>query len=199
MLDYPPVVQRLIGALKQLPSIGPRSAERLALHILNQDKQLAVSLHEAIREAREKVRPCRECGFIADQELCEICRSSNRQEGVLCVVEQATDVLIFERSGAYHGHYHVLGGCLSPLDNIGPEELQIPQLLNRIKKRKIKELVIGLNADVKGETTSIYLAREAKALGVKVTRLATGISVGGALEFADSVTLSHALNDRKEI
>ncbi|MDR0533323.1 MAG: recombination mediator RecR [Verrucomicrobiales bacterium] len=198
-MDYPPSVQRLIAALRQLPSVGPRSAERLALHILKSDKTLADNLAISVNEAREKVRPCSRCGFYAESDVCEICSDANREPGVICIVEQPTDVITFEKSGAFKGSYHVLGGSLSPLDDIGPEELNIPKLLARIREQGIREVIIALNTDVKGETTMLYLARELHQLGIKVTRLATGISIGSSLEYADSVTLSHAIGDRKEV
>jgi recombination protein RecR len=198
-MDYPPSVQRLIAALRQLPSVGPRSAERLALHILKSDKTLADNLALSLSEARNRVRPCSRCGFYAESDVCEICSDANREQGVICIVEQPTDVITFEKSGAFKGFYHVLGGSLSPLDDIGPEELNIPKLLNRIREQGVREVIIALNTDVKGETTMLYLARELHQLGIKVTRLATGISIGSSLEYADSVTLSHAIGDRKEV
>jgi len=199
MLDYPPAVRQMIAALRQLPTIGPRSAERLALHILKSDPALADSLARSIETGRQAIRPCTRCGFYAQQPLCEVCLDSARNSALLCIVEQASDVLAFEKSGAFQGLYHVLGGCLSPLDEIGPEELQIPRLLQRLREGGITEVILGLNAEVKGETTTLYLAREIHALGLKVSRLATGISVGGSLEFADSATLGHALKDRKVV
>lgn len=186
-------------ALRRLPSVGPRSAERLALHILKSGSDPARSLAESILEAGSVVRPCANCGFFSQEPLCDLCRDSTRISKLLCVVEQATDVLAFEKSGGFKGLYHVLGGCLSPLDEIGPEELNIPRLLKRIREESVEEVILGLNTDVKGETTTLYLAHEIHALGVRVTRLATGISVGGALEYADSATLGHALKDRKPI
>lgn len=199
MLDYPPAVRHLIAALRQLPSVGPRSAERLALHILKSEPLLAESLSQSIARARGAIRPCSSCGFYAQETLCDLCRDTSRNPRLVCVVEQATDVLSFEKSAAFKGLYHVLGGCLSPLDDIGPEELQIPRLLGRLRDQDAEEVIIGLNTDVKGETTTLYLAREIRTLGIKVTRLATGISVGGSLEYADSLTLGHAIEGRKEV
>jgi recombination protein RecR len=142
---------------------------------------------------------CPECGFFAEDGMCQICQSQTRQRDVLCVVESQTDVLAFEKSGAFSGLYHVLHGLLSPLDGIGPEELKLPELFARIKKLNVREVVLGLSADVRGETTAIYLANELKPMGVSVTQLATGIAVGSGLEFVDSVTLSHALQQRKPV
>ncbi|MDR1304983.1 MAG: recombination mediator RecR [Verrucomicrobiales bacterium] len=198
-MNYPPSVRRLIESLRQLPSIGPRSAERLALHILRADPALAENLAASVSGARRTVRPCECCGFYAEAPRCEICAAADREAGVVCVVEQPADVVNFEKSGAFKGRYHVLGGSLSPLDDIGPEELNIAKLLARVRDEQLREVVIALNTDVKGETTTLYLARELRQLGVKVTRLATGISIGTSLEYADSVTLSHALGGRKEV
>jgi recombination protein RecR len=198
-MDYPPSVQRLIFALRQLPSVGPRSAERLALHILKSDSSLAESLAISVSEARRNVRPCSRCGFYAEGPICEICSDPNRDTKTICIVEQPTDVLSFEKSGAFKGLYYVLGGSLSPLDDIGPEELNIPKLLARISDEGVQEVIIALNTDVKGETTMLYLARELHQLNIKVSRLATGISIGSSLEYADSLTLSHAIGDRKEV
>ncbi|MDR1144774.1 MAG: recombination mediator RecR [Verrucomicrobiales bacterium] len=198
-MNYPPSVCRLIESLRQLPSIGPRGAERLALHLLRADPALAETLAASVSGARRAVRPCECCGFYAETPRCEICAAADREAGVVCVVEQPADVVNLEKSGAFKGRYHVLGGSLSPLDDIGPEELNIAKLLARVRDEQLREVVIALNTDVKGETTTLYLAHELRQLGVKVTRLATGISIGASLEYADSVTLSHALGDRKEV
>lgn len=199
MLEYPPPIRRLIAAFKQLPTVGPRSAERLALHMLKEGAHVSENLVQALNEVRSDVRRCKCCGFFSEEELCSICSDEKRDSTLACVVEEPSDVISFERSGAFTGKYHVLGGCLSPLDGIGPEELGVPRFLERAQRDGIKEVILGLNADAKGETTSVYLARELKELNITVTRLATGISVGGSLEFADSVTLSHALQDRKQV
>ncbi|MDR1191056.1 MAG: recombination mediator RecR [Verrucomicrobiales bacterium] len=199
MMDYPPTVRRLIESLRQLPSVGPRSAERLALHILRAEPALAQTLAASISGARDAVRPCERCGFYAETPVCEICAAADRDPHTVCIVEQPTDVITFEKSGAFKGLYHVLGGSLSPLDDIGPEELHIPKLINRLRGQGAREAILALNTDVKGETTTLYLARELRQLGIKVTRLATGISIGSPLEYADSLTLTHALGDRKEV
>jgi recombination protein RecR len=198
-MEYPPSVDRLIRAFKQLPSIGARSAERLAIHLLNRPPEEAGELSAALREAMERVRPCERCGFFPKNPLCHICRDSRREPGILAVVQQASDVLVIERSHSFRGRYHVLGGVLSPLDGIGPEELHIPQLLTRIDSEQIGEIILALGADVRSETTSLYLANELKSRPVKVSQLATGISAGGPLEFADAASLAHALQDRKVI
>ncbi len=199
MLDYPPAVRKLIAALRQLPTIGPRSAERLALHILQQEESYALSIADSIREARARIKSCPVCGFYCEIDLCEICSDKKRDHRTICVVERPADVISLERSGTYHGLYHVLGGTLSPLDGIGPEQLNIPSLLRRCAGSEVSEIVLALGHDVKGETTSLYLSGELKTASLRVTRLATGLSVGGSLEYADPQTLVHALQGRKEI
>lgn len=199
MVEYPPAVKKLMEALRQLPSIGPRSAERLALHILREDASLAEGLSSALRAARNSVHACERCGFYAEGPLCEICSDARRNPKLLCVVEQPTDVIAFEKSGSFNGRYFVLGGTLSPLDGIGPEELGVDALLRQVEQDGTEEVVLGLSPDTRGETTALYLAGEFKKRKVRVTRLATGVSVGGGLEYVDSVTLGHALAGRREI
>ena len=199
MADYPPAALRLVAALRKLPGIGPRSAERLALHLLSAPPGAAKELAHVLQEARNQIHPCPECGFFSEDGLCEICRDKNRDSSLLCVVEHAPDVLNFERSAAFKGKYHVLGGLLSPLDGIGPDELKIPTLLKRTKESKVHEVILGFGTDARGETTAIYLAKELSALGIKITRLATGVAAGSGLEFVDSITLGHALSHRRSI
>lgn len=199
MIDYPPAVKKLISALRQLPSVGPRSAERLALHILQEDSLYAHALADSLKEARDRIKPCSRCGFFSEHTVCEVCSDPKRDSQILCVVERPADVLAIEKSATYRGLYHVLGGLLSPLDGIGPEQLSIPSLISRTRDGTILEAVLALGHDVKGETTSLYLAEELKKNGIKVTRPATGISVGTSLEYTDPQTLVHALQGRKEI
>ncbi len=199
MAEYPVILQELISALKQLPAIGPRSAERLALYLIQGTTTDSFRLADAIRLAREKIHPCIQCGFFAEEERCPICKNPKRDQSLWCIVEQASDVLKFEKSGIFHGLYHVLGGRLSPLDQIGPEQLSIISLLERIKKNPPQEIILALNADVEGETTALYLVPLLKEFGIKISRLATGLPAAGGLEFADNVTLGYALQGRKEI
>lgn len=199
MLDYPPALRKLIATLRRLPGIGPRGAERIALHLLEDDSPLALELADALREARDRIRPCPKSRFFSEGGLSAMFTDPTRDPGLVCVVEHDSDVLAFEKSGAFKGMYFVLGGCLSPLDDIGPDDLHIPDLLAWIREDRIREVILGLGADTRGETTSLYLSREIKALGVKVTRLATGLSIGTSLEYADALTLTHALQDRKEV
>ena len=181
MADYPPAALRLVAALRKLPGLGPRSAERLALHLLSAPPGASEDLAHAVRQARSQIIPCPECSFFSEDGLCEICRDRSRDESLLCVVE------------------HVLGGLLSPLDGIGPDELKIPTLLARAKKNQTREVILGFGTDARGETTALYLAKELSALGLKITRLATGVAAGSGLEFVDSITLGHALFHRREI
>lgn len=199
MVEYPPAFQELIAALRQLPSVGPRSAERLALYLLESAPAVSGRLAAAIADCRERIVPCRCCGFYAEGELCAICADDKRERQVWCVVEQPSDVLKLEKSGSFRGLYHVLGGRLSPLDGVGPEQLRITQLQTRLEQEKPTEVILALGADVEGETTALYLAPIVKACGARVTRLATGLPAGGGLEFADSVTLGYALSGRREL
>lgn len=199
MADYPPAALRLVAALRHLPGIGPRSAERLALHLLSAPPGASQELAHALQTARQQIHPCPACGFFSEDGLCEICRDQNRDPSLLCVIEHAPDVLSFERSGAFKGNYHVLGGLLSPLDGIGPDELKIPALLQRTKDHQVQEVILGFGTDARGETTAIYLGQELSPLGIKITRLATGVAAGSGLEFVDSITLGHALSHRRSI
>ncbi|MCU0797029.1 MAG: recombination mediator RecR [Akkermansiaceae bacterium] len=194
-IDYPESVHRLILELKALPGVGPRSAERMAIWLIQSAKADPSSLSAALLEAKETVRPCQRCGFFSTQEGCRVC-DHPRREAVLCVVEQATDVLPMERSGAFSGRYHCLGGKLSPLDNVTPEDLRIGPLLERIRDESIEEVILALGADVEGEATANYLAG---LLGgrCRVTRLAQGLPAGGGLEHADALTLARALEGRR--
>ncbi|NJK93246.1 MAG: recombination protein RecR [Blastochloris sp.] len=198
MLDYPASIRKLIASLRQLPGVGPRNAERLALHLLQPRSELALGLAESLREVKIRVQACPCCGFFTEEDRCEICRDNRRDSTQICVVEKAADVLSLEKSGSFRGLYHVLGGTLSPLDGIGPEQLNISPLLERCRSL-VREVVLALGQDVKGETTSLYLAGELKSSGLRVSRLATGLSVGGSLDYADPQTLTHALQGRKEL
>lgn len=194
-IDYPESVHRLILELKALPGVGPRSAERIAIWLIQSSKAHPVALSEALLDAKEQVRPCPRCGFFATDEGCRVC-DHPRREPILCVVEQATDVLPMERSGAFSGRYHCLGGKLSPLDHVTPEDLRIGPLLERIRDENIEEVILALGADVEGDATANYLAG---LLGgrCRVTRLAQGLPAGGGLEHADALTLARALQGRR--
>ncbi len=192
-------LNNLIGVLSKLPGIGPKTATRLAFFILRMPTQEAEELADAIRKVKEEVKVCRECGNYADEEICDICSDQKRDRSVLCVVADPRDVIAIDNTREYRGLYHVLGGVLSPLDGVGPEQLRIRELLDRLKESDVTEVIIALSPTVEGEATAIYLAKLIKPLGVKVTRIAPGIPVGGELDYADPATLIKSLEGRREI
>lgn len=197
--DFPEPVRNLVAELKQLPGIGSRSAERMAVWLLQNKKADPTKLSEALIHAHETIIPCPVCGFFATREICDICADPKRDESLLCVVEQATDVLPLERAGVFKGKYHCLGGKLSPLDRVSPEDLNIPQLLRRLDgKDGNMEIILALGADVEGEATSNYLADMLRGKSAKVTRIAQGLPAGGGLEHADELTLIRALQGRRD-
>ena len=196
---YEGVVQDLIDELGRLPGIGPRSAQRIAFHLLKIPADDVVRLATAIRDAKEKVRFCSRCFNVTDQELCGFCRDDRRDSRVVCVVEESRDIVAVERTGEFTGRYHVLLGAMSPLEGIGPEQLKIRELLARIEPEGIEEIILCTNPNTEGEVTSMYLARQLKPLGLKVTRPASGLPVGGDLEYADELTLGRALEGRREL
>ena len=198
---FAPPVNRLIGELGKLPGIGQRTAQRLAFYLLSVPDEEALPLAEAIREVKEKVGQCEVCFNLAVDSTCRICQDERREGAVICVVEQPSDVIPIERTGEFHGRYHVLGGALSPIDGVDPENLHITELLERVSGNGVRELVIATNATTTGEATALYLAdavRE-RAPEVAVTRLASGLPVGSDLEYADEVTLGHALRGRRAL
>jgi recombination protein RecR len=201
MTEYPPAFNELVEALRQLPSVGPRSAERYALFLLQADAKVSERLAAALTAARAEILPCKHCGFYAQglDALCSICANPQRDQTLWCVVEQASDVIKLEKSNFFRGLYHVLGGRLSPLDRVGPEDLSIAKMEQRLATAPPKEAVLALGADAEGETTALYLAPILKKANVKVSRLAMGLPAGGGLEYADSVTLGYALSGRREL
>ena len=196
---YTPPVQSLIDELGRLPGIGPKSAQRIAFHLLKASPDDANRLAHAIREAKEKVRFCERCFNVADGPLCPICSDDRRDPTIVCVVEESRDIVAIERTGEFRGRYHVLLGAMSPLEGIGPEQLKIRELLNRIGPEGIEEVIVCTNPNTEGEVTAMYLARMLKPLGLTVTRIASGLPVGGDLEYADELTLGRALEGRREI
>lgn len=196
---YSKSLQRLISALHRLPGIGPKSAQRLAFHILKSSRAEANELAQAILAAKENMKSCSVCGNITDSDPCLICDDSTRDGSTICVVEQPQDIFIFEKMGEYKGTYHVLMGALSPLDGVGPDDLKIKELVTRIEQDKIKEVIIATNPNVEGEATAAYLSKLIKPLGVKMTQLAQGMPMGSDLEYADEVTLAKALEGRREV
>ena len=193
-----PSVDNLVAQLTRLPGIGSRTAQRLAFHVLSTPKDEALALATAIAEVKERVRFCRECGNLTEDELCTICLDARRDRTVVCVVEQPVDVVSLERTHEYRGLYHVLGGSLSPLDGVEPEHLRIDELLRRVAQGEIREVVLATNPNMTGEATAAYLADRLRDRAT-VTRLASGLPVGGDLEYADEVTLGRALAGRREI
>jgi recombination protein RecR len=198
MLKTSESISRLIDELAKMPGIGPKTAQRLAFYILKISGDEALALAEAIRAVKEKVRRCSICFHITEQDPCAICRDEDRDATIICVVEEANDVLALEKTGEYRGRYHVLGGALSPLDGIGPDDLHIHELLERIQEG-VREVILATNPNVEGEATALYLMKLMKPLDIKITRVARGLPMGGDLEYADQATLSRALEDRIEL
>ncbi len=194
-----PAIQKLLDELERLPGVGPKSAQRMAYFILNSDRGQALRLADAVRDVKDTVRFCSRCFNYAQAELCEICASDRRDATLICVGSEPRDIPPIERTGAFDGLYHVLGGALSPMEGIGPDDLRIAELMARLGREDISEVVLATNPNIEGETTASYLARLIKPLGVKVTRPASGLPVGGDLEFADEVTLGRALEGRREL
>ena len=198
-----PAVDNLVAQLTRLPGIGTRTAQRLAFHLLSTSKEEALALARAIDEVKERVRFCRDCGNLTEDEVCAICVDARRDRTVVCVVEQPVDVISLERTHEYRGLYHVLGGSLSPLDGVEPEHLRIDELLRRVADGAIEEVVLATNPNMTGEATAAFVAGRVRALTgngrVRVTRLASGLPVGGDLEYADEVTLGRALAGRREL
>lgn len=199
MAYYSASLENLIERLCGLPAIGPKSAQRIALHLLSLPRDDAVELAKAIVDVKEKVRFCSVCFNISEDDLCSICRDPRRDQAVICVVEEPRDVIAIERSGSFRGRYHVLGGAISPIDGIGPDELRFTELLARLRKGEVDEIIVATNPNAEGEATALYLAQLIGPLGVRVTRIASGLPVGGDLEYADEVTLGRALEGRKEL
>lgn len=191
-----PALVKLLDELERLPGVGPKSAQRIAYWMLNTDKATVLRLADAIVEVKNSVRFCKRCFNYAEDDLCQICSSDKRDQGVICVVAEPTDIPPIERTGVYSGVYHVLGGELAPMDGVGPNDLHIAELMKRLAAEDVREVILATNPNVEGETTAAYLARLIKPLGITVTRLASGLPVGGDLEFADEITLGRAIESR---
>jgi len=196
---YAAPIARLLEELERLPGIGPKSAQRLAFHILRADDEAATRLADAIVDVKRSIHFCAQCFNFAEDDLCDICADPRRDPSVVCVVEEPRDVVAIERTGEFHGLYHVLQGAISPIDGIGPDQLRVRELVDRIGAGAITELIVATDPDVEGETTALYVARLIKPLGIRVTRIASGLPVGGDLEYADEVTLGRALEARREM
>jgi len=194
--EYPSLIQELVRQLRRMPGIGPRSAERIALWMIQSDDARGREIADAITRSTTGIRNCSRCGFFSEQELCAICSDPGRDSFLLCVVEQPTDVLPLERTGAFSGLYHALGGKLSPLDHVGPENLRIESLLQRVRSERPQEVILALSADVEGEATASYLGELLSGEGIKITRIAQGLPAGVGLENADDLTLTRAFSGR---
>ena len=196
---YEGPIQDLIDELARLPGIGPKSAQRLAFYVVKAPPQDARRLAEAIVAAKDRVRFCRECFGVSEGDLCRICRNPGRDPSVICVVEESKDQAAVEKAGVIKGRYHILGGAISPLDGIGPDDLRVQELLDRVARDGVEEVILATNPNLEGNATAMYVAALLKPIGVRVTRLASGLPVGGDLEYADEVTLGQALEGRREM
>ena len=199
MRQYPKPLAKLINELSKLPGIGSKTAQRLAFHILSRDREEAGRLADAITTAKQQLRYCSVCGNLTDQDPCVICSDPDRKKDVICVVESPRDVMAMERIKEFHGQYHVLHGVISPMEGIGPEDINLKSLIQRLQAEDVRELIIATNPNIEGEATAMYIARLIKPAGIKVTRIAHGIPVGGDLEYADEVTLLKAMEGRREL
>jgi len=197
LTQLPPALEELIQELSRLPSVGPKTAQRLAFHILRSDRARSEALASAILEVKARIGYCERCWNIAEGALCAICLSSRRDASLICVVESPLDVLAIERTSEYQGLYHVLNGVISPIDGVGPDDIHVPELVQRVRQAEVREVIIATDADIEGEATAVYLSRALGTLGVAVTRPAHGLPVGGDLEYADELTLARALSGRQ--
>jgi recombination protein RecR len=196
---YEGAIQDLIDELGRLPGIGPKSAQRIAFHIIQSERVDTTRLVEVLRTVKERVKFCTECGNLSEEELCRICRDPRRDGSTICVVEESKDVIAIEKTREFRGKYHVLGGAISPIDGIGPENLRIRELLTRLGATEIQEVIIATDPNLEGEATATYLSRLLKPMGIKISRLASGLPVGGDLEYADEVTLGRAFEGRRTL
>jgi recombination protein RecR len=194
---YEGIIQDLIDELGRLPGVGPKSAQRIAFHIIQSDRVDVTRLAEVLKTVKERVKFCSICGNISEEELCKICRDPRRDKTSICVVEESKDVLAIEKTREFKGSYHVLGGAISPIDGVGPENLRIKELMTRLAETTISEVIIATDPNLEGEATATYLTRLIKPLGIRVSRLASGLPVGGDLEYADEITLGRAFEGRR--
>jgi len=199
MSIYTPALQKLIDELGKLPGVGPKSAQRIAFHLIKIPDHDALSLADAIQQAKQKVRFCETCFNMSDEAICEICSDAQRDRSLVCVVEEPRDIVALERTREYKGLYHVLQGAINPIDGIGPEQLKVRELLERLKGNTVLEVILCTNPNIEGEATAMYLAKLIEPLGIQVSRIASGLPVGGDLEYADELTLGRALEGRRNI
>lgn len=198
-MAFSPLIDQLVEALRCLPSVGPKSAQRMAFHLLERDREGGFKLAEQLEKAMSGVSRCSSCRTLTEQSICSICENDKRDKSIICVVETPADVFAFEQSGIYRGLYFVLMGHLSPIDGIGPAEIGVSDLLRRLQNEEIKEVILATNPTVEGEATAFYITDQVKALGVEVSRIAHGVPLGGELEYVDAGTLAHALNGRRTV
>ncbi len=198
-MDYPPSLKGLLQELEKLPSIGPKSALRIAMFLLNQPKEAIDRLIQALQRVRDQLKFCKRCFNYAENDLCSICQDESRDDSLVCVVEDPMDIAVIENAGTYQGRYHVLHGVISPIEGVGPEDLHINELIERLRVEPIKEVILALSPTTEGEATSTYIARLIKPFGVKITQLAMGLPVGGSLDYADQLTIMRALEGRREL
>ena len=199
MSVYTPAVQNLIDELGKLPGVGPKSAQRIAFHLVKLSEKDALRLAHAISEAKEKVRFCETCFNMSDDQFCEICADQRRDRSLICVVEEPRDIVAVEKTHEYRGYYHVLQGAINPIDGIGPDQLRIRELLQRLQEGAVEEVILCTNPNIEGEATAMYLAKLIEPLEIPVTRIASGLPVGGDLEYADELTLGRAIEGRREM
>ncbi|ULG71890.1 recombination mediator RecR [Macrococcus brunensis] len=198
-MHYPAPISRLIDSFMKLPGIGPKTAARLAFHVLDMKEEDVMNFAKALVDVKRELTYCSVCGHITDTDPCYICQDKTRDRSMICVVEESKDVIAMEKMREYKGLYHVLQGAISPMEGIGPEDINIPSLLTRLKDEEVQELILATNPNIEGESTAMYISRLIKPIGIKTTRLAHGLPVGGDLEYADEVTLSKAISGRTEI
>ncbi|MUV37994.1 Recombination protein RecR [Lentibacillus sp. JNUCC-1] len=196
---YPEPISKLIDSFTKLPGIGPKTASRLAFHIINMEDDDVLAFANALVSATRELTHCSNCGNITDQDPCAICQDTSRDGSVICVVQDPKDVIAMEKMKEYRGRYHVLHGAISPMDGVGPEDINVPDLLERLKNEEVEELILATNPNIEGEATAMYISRLVKPSGIKTTRIAHGLPVGGDLEYADEVTLSKALEGRRDL
>jgi len=198
-MHYPAPISKLIDSFMKLPGIGPKTASRLAFHVLDMKEDDVMNFAKALVDVKRELTYCSVCGHITDTDPCYICSDTTRDRSMICVVEETKDVIAMEKMREYKGMYHVLHGAISPMEGVGPEDINIPSLLTRLKDEEVKELILATNPNIEGESTAMYISRLVKPIGIKTTRLAHGLPVGGDLEYADEVTLSKAISGRTEI
>lgn len=198
-MKYPQTISNLIECFKKLPGIGEKTAERLALSILDMDQEMIDLFSQSLIDSKSKIIRCKKCNNLSENEFCEICKNKNRNNEVLCVVEEPKNVILFEKLNIFDGYYHVLDGLISPIDGINPEDLNISNLIERVKKEKIKEIILALKPSIEGETTSLYISKLLEKENIKITKIAYGIPIGAEIDYVDSLTLEMALENRMDI